>query len=219
MSPQIACLNRCIVALVAFVWFFTRKSFQMCPQIARPNRWKVALIASVRFFSCVSFQMSRQSAHMFRCKVTYVALIFLFSLLHHCITVLDFGSRSGHHGEKLSTDFHILLVIRYDSNFYFQTLNFHPNDRCYSFGGNITMQLPSPTSRHWHVPLWWDEAAVGLSQEAGNGNGDDEVCGECFYSQTKTKVKQKKRTNFKDKNYEELSMVIVGTKLLISIIY
>lgn len=58
-----------------------------------------------------------------------------------CVTVLDFGIRSGHHGEKLSTAFHIILVIVYDSNFYFQTLNFHPNDRCYSFGGNITTSL------------------------------------------------------------------------------
>ena len=82
-----------------------------------------------------------------------------------------------------------------------------------------TVQFPSevtPASRRRHIPLWWDEAAVGLSKEPGNG--DDEVGGECFYSQTKTKVKQK-RTNFKDKNHEELSMVIVGTKLLISIIY
>ena len=38
---------------------------------------------------------------------------------------------------------------------------------------------------------------MGLSQKAGNG--DDEVCGECFYSQTKTKVKQKKRQISKTK--------------------
>ena len=53
-----------------------------------------------------------------------------------------------------------------------------------------TMQFPSPASRRRHIPRWWDEAAVGLSQEAGNG--DDEVCGECFCTQTKTQVKQKK---------------------------
>ena len=169
------CPSRCMVALVTFVWLFTRMSSQMFPQIARPNRWKNALVASVRFLFCVSFQMSRQSTCMFKCKVTYVALILLFSLFVHRITVLDFGSRSGHHGEKLSTAFHILLVIGYDSNFYFRTLNVHPNDRYYSFGGNITMQLSFLTSRHWHVPLWWDEAPVGLPQEAGNG--DDEVCG------------------------------------------
>ena len=47
-----------------------------------------------------------------------------------------------------------------------------------------TMQLPSPASRRW-----WDEAAVELSQEAGNGG--DEVCGESFYSQTKTKNRKR----------------------------
>ena len=138
MFLQFASFNGCVVTLVAFVRFFTRMSFQMSPQIARPNRCIVALVASVRFFSYVSFQMSRQSAHMFRCKVTYVALILFFSLFLHRITVWDFGRRSVHHGEKLSTAFHIMLVIVYDSNFHFQTLKLHPNDIFYSFGGNIT---------------------------------------------------------------------------------
>ena len=50
MSPRKTCLNRCIVALVAFVWFFSRVSFHMSPQMACVYGCKVALVAFVWFF-------------------------------------------------------------------------------------------------------------------------------------------------------------------------
>ena len=56
-----------------------------------------------------------------------------------------------------------------------------------------TMQLPSGAPLHQDIDMFhFDEAAVGLSQEAMAGYDGDEVCGESFYSKTKTKVKQKK---------------------------
>ena len=47
MCPQIACLDRCIFALVAFVRFFTRVSFHVHPQITCPNSCKITLVAFV----------------------------------------------------------------------------------------------------------------------------------------------------------------------------
>ena len=58
MHPQMDCLNRCIITLVAFVRFFSRVSFQMLIQMVCPNRCIVALGAFVWLFSWVSSQMS-----------------------------------------------------------------------------------------------------------------------------------------------------------------
>ena len=46
-------LNGCIVALVAFVWFFSTVHFQMCPQIACPRGCKITLLAFIWLFSAV----------------------------------------------------------------------------------------------------------------------------------------------------------------------
>ena len=53
MFPQIACIGRCILALVAFKGFFPGMSFQMSPQISCLSRCKVTLIALVGLFSCL----------------------------------------------------------------------------------------------------------------------------------------------------------------------
>ena len=61
MCPQIACLWRSIVTLVAFLLFFN-VLFQMCPQTVCP-RWSiVTLVAFVWFFSAMYFQMCPQIA-------------------------------------------------------------------------------------------------------------------------------------------------------------
>ena len=57
VSPQMAYLNRCKIALVALVWFFSTMSFDMFPQTVCPGRYKIALIAFVIFLAGVSFQM------------------------------------------------------------------------------------------------------------------------------------------------------------------
>ena len=41
MFPQIACINGCIITLVAFVGLFSTVHFQMSPQMACPRRCKV----------------------------------------------------------------------------------------------------------------------------------------------------------------------------------
>ena len=77
MSPQIACLRACIVALVALVWLFS--TFQMCSQIACTRSFIITLIAVVWLFSAVCFQMSPQIACVWGCKVTLVTFVWLFS--------------------------------------------------------------------------------------------------------------------------------------------
>ena len=47
MSPQIACLSRCIVTLVAFIWLFSTVRFQMYPQNMCMGSCKVTLVAFV----------------------------------------------------------------------------------------------------------------------------------------------------------------------------
>ena len=103
MCPQIACLYRCKVALVAFVCFFKCllrlsarpdaksnllhlyaflkwlfKCVCLSPQIVCPNRCKVAFIAFV-CFSQVTFQMCPQVVCLYRCKVALVAFVRFFS--------------------------------------------------------------------------------------------------------------------------------------------
>ena len=51
--------------------------FQMCPQIACLRRSIVALVAFVWFFSTVPFQMYPQSACLWGCIVTLVAFVWL----------------------------------------------------------------------------------------------------------------------------------------------
>ena len=64
MYPQIACSRRCIITLVAFVWFFSPVRFQMFPQIASPRGCKITLVTFVWFFSSVYFQMYPYSTYM-----------------------------------------------------------------------------------------------------------------------------------------------------------
>ena len=47
MSTQIASLDRRLITLVAFVWFYYRVSLQMFLQITSPNRGIVTLIVSM----------------------------------------------------------------------------------------------------------------------------------------------------------------------------
>ena len=79
MSPQNACLSRCIVTLVAFIWLFSTVRFQMYPQNMCMGSCKVTLVAFVWLFSAVCFQMSPQSTCIWWCIVTLVAFVWLFS--------------------------------------------------------------------------------------------------------------------------------------------
>ena len=59
--------------------FLSIVCFQMCPQMACLGRCKIVLIAFVRLFSTVCFQMSPQSTCITGCKITLVAFVWLFS--------------------------------------------------------------------------------------------------------------------------------------------
>ena len=78
MSPQIACLSRGKVTLLAFIWLFPAVRFQMSPQMACIKRGIVALIAFLWLFSTVYFQMCLQTPCMGGCKVTFIAFVWLF---------------------------------------------------------------------------------------------------------------------------------------------
>ena len=82
MCPQKACLRRCIVTLVTFVWFFSTVRFQMCPQIACPWGCIVTLVAFVGLFSTVRFQMCPQSTCIRGCILTLAAIIWFVSTVH-----------------------------------------------------------------------------------------------------------------------------------------
>ena len=50
------CVHKgCVISLVVFVWFFSIVHFQMCPQMTCLNRYIVALVAFVGLFSRVGF--------------------------------------------------------------------------------------------------------------------------------------------------------------------
>ena len=78
MSPQHACPGRSKVTLVTFVWLFSFVRFQMCPQIACLRRCKVTLVALFWPISAMCFKMSLQMAYLRRCIITLIALISLF---------------------------------------------------------------------------------------------------------------------------------------------
>ena len=77
---QVACPNRCIATLVAFIWLFAAMSFEMHPQIACLRGCKVTLVAFVWFFSTVGFQMCPQGTCMSRSIVALAALLRFFSI-------------------------------------------------------------------------------------------------------------------------------------------
>ena len=77
MYLQSACLNRCKVALVAFVWLFSAMDFQMSLQVACIRGCIITLVAFVWIFSTVHFQMCPQMARIRRCIITQVAFVWL----------------------------------------------------------------------------------------------------------------------------------------------
>ena len=81
MSPQIACPRGCIVALVAFVWFFSTVRFQMCPQSTCIRGCKVTLVAFVWFNDIVRFFL--QDFHI--CILKTKVIIFYVMLHCHCM--------------------------------------------------------------------------------------------------------------------------------------
>ena len=97
MLPQITCLRRGIVTLVAFVWLFSTVPFQMSlplrihshtvrfqmgPQTACIIGCKVTLVAFVLFSPLCIFKMLPQIVCLRRCIVTLVAFVWLFSAVH-----------------------------------------------------------------------------------------------------------------------------------------
>ena len=56
MPPQMACLRRGIITLVALIWLFSTVHFQMCPQIAWIRWCIVTLVAFVWFFPLCVFK-------------------------------------------------------------------------------------------------------------------------------------------------------------------
>ena len=77
--PRITCLNRCVVALLAFVWLCFRVSLHVSSQINCLNTCKVTLHAFVRLFSKVNFDMCSQTACNSGCIVAYVAFVWFCS--------------------------------------------------------------------------------------------------------------------------------------------
>ena len=98
MCPQIACLRRDKVTLVAFVGLFSTVYFRMSPQIACPRRCKVTLAAFVWFFSTVRFQMRTQISCLRWCIVTLGAFVWLFSAMLFKMT----SQAAFHRGWKLT---------------------------------------------------------------------------------------------------------------------
>ena len=96
MPPQIACLRRCIVTLVTFVWFFSTVRFQMRPQMACLRGCIVTLVAFVWLFSTVCFQMRPQIAGLRTGKVALVTFVWLFSTVRY----LAGGGNWAKKGEK-----------------------------------------------------------------------------------------------------------------------
>ena len=75
MCLQVACPNRGIVTLAAFVRFFPTVKFQMCSQIASLSRCIVTLVAFVYFFSSVSCEMSPQMTYINRRILTEATFV------------------------------------------------------------------------------------------------------------------------------------------------
>ena len=75
MSPQITCVGRRIVTLVAFIWLFSTVCCQMSPQTVCPSGCIVTVVAFVWLFSTMGFQMSPQISCPRRGKVTLVAYV------------------------------------------------------------------------------------------------------------------------------------------------
>ena len=79
MSPQMACMGRCIVTLLAFVRIFPTVYFHTIPQISSIRGSKVTLVAFVLLFLTVYFHMIPQRPCIIQSKVTLVAFVWLFS--------------------------------------------------------------------------------------------------------------------------------------------
>ena len=78
MSSQIACQNRCIVALVAFVQFFLDQVFKRALKL--PTRKDtVVVVTFIRFLSRVSFQMSNHLPEQMHSRNGCICTIFLQS--------------------------------------------------------------------------------------------------------------------------------------------
>ena len=79
MGLQITRMKGCKAAFLAFVWFFSHVFFQMSLQIAWPRRHIVALIAFIGFVATVRFQMFSQTYFMIGCIITFCTLVWFFS--------------------------------------------------------------------------------------------------------------------------------------------
>ena len=108
MFPQIACMSRGKVTVVALVRLVSWVSFQMSLQMARLNRCIITLVAFVRFLPKVSFQMCPHLASVYWSKLTLIAFVHLLSwvTLKICCQIpclRCIRRRSVHFGDKLLT--------------------------------------------------------------------------------------------------------------------
>ena len=71
----------CIIALAAFVWFFSTVRFRKRSQISCLRWCIVTLIAFVWLFSAMLFKMTSQAAFHRGWKLTFVALVCFFSFI------------------------------------------------------------------------------------------------------------------------------------------
>ena len=122
MCPQMACLRRCIVTLVAFIWLFSTVCFQMSPQNVCPRRGIVTLVAFVWLFPTVHFQMCLQTSCPRRGKVTLVAFVWLFSTVRLKMFL-----------RRCNVTLHPLTkcLFRRLSSPLFSGLSFHKTKNCY----------------------------------------------------------------------------------------
>ena len=84
MGPQIACLWRCILTLVAFVWLFSTVRFQMSPQTACLRGCIVTLGAYIWLYEIVNCILRDFPICFLQTKVM------IFKILFHCYCVLCF---------------------------------------------------------------------------------------------------------------------------------
>ena len=108
MPPQMACLGRCIVTLIAFVWLFSAVRFQMSPEKMQSHIGCICLTFLRRVFSnvssnCLPEKMQSHIGHIYstflHCAFSNVSSNCLPVMMHShtgciCLTLWTFQSFS-----------------------------------------------------------------------------------------------------------------------------
>ena len=117
MFLQIACLNRCKITLVAFVWFFARESFHVSPKIADKKENIVTLIAFVCFFPPEWFFLC------FPCPNRGIVTLVAFVNFHMFPQISSNLLKSLHIGSHCLSSYFLPLKAAWASVHYFDNSN------------------------------------------------------------------------------------------------